>query len=110
LNYRQWTAVVLLTALSNAGTLWVTKNYLIPQPPKVVDLVSLFDTPKLDAARRMINGELSEAEYREEERRRIERFEAIMRNMEGTVFLRQCIVGGDGYSDITEEVEAAVSE
>jgi len=110
MNYKEWTAVILLIALSNAVTLWATKEYLVPGSPKAVDLVSLFDTPKIGAAKKMLDGGMSEDEFRAEVERRTKLFESIMEDMDGVVLLRQCIVGGNGYDDITDQVEAAISE
>lgn len=105
---RDWVIIVLFVFLTNAGTLFLTKKYLVPQI-KVCDIVQIVEKERRDDIEKVLNQQMTQEEFVNKHSKIGAKIDAAVANEKGIVLVKQSVMG-DKYEDITKKIQAAISK
>lgn len=108
MSSKEWGGVVILLLLSNAITLFVTSKFLIPKV-KTVDIVSILENDRRDDIKKVLEGSMSQDEFVAKHKLISNKFNEIISSQSGTVFVKQCVAGGNN-EDITDLIRNAIAK
>lgn len=101
LGARNWAIITGLILLSNLGTIALT-HYVLAKP-KVIDLVDAIEKPKLQDLQKVMDGNMTQEEFLKKQAGVVKSLDTFLAQEKGLILLRQCVIGSDGYRDVTKD-------
>lgn len=101
LGVKNWAIIVSLVLLSNIGTIALT-HYILAKP-KVIDLVDAIEKPKVQDLQKVMDGSMTQEDFIKKQESVVKSLDAFLAEEKGLILLRQCVIGSDGYRDITKD-------
>lgn len=103
-----WMAVVVIIFLTNAGTLFLTKKFLVPEI-KVCDLVQIVEKERRNDIEKVLNQQMTQEEFVNKHSKIGIKIDAAVAEENGIVLVKQSVMG-DKYEDITKKIQSAISK
>lgn len=103
-----WMAVVVIILLTNAGTLFLTKKFLVPEI-KVCDLVQIVEKERRDDIEKVLNQQMTQEQFVNKHSNIGIKIDAAVAEENGIVLVKQSVMG-DKYEDITKKIQSAISK
>ena len=101
LGTKNWVIIAGLIIVSNLGTIALTHYVLVK--PKVIDLIDAIEKPKILDLQKVMDGSMTQEEFMKKQERVVKSLDTFVANEKGLILLRQCVIGSDGYIDVTKD-------